>query len=44
MACFEQGLIEEELVRCQGNRSEAARGLGMSRVTLLDKLKKSGIN
>jgi len=41
---FEQGLFEEELARCQGNRSEAARRLGMSRVILLDKLKKYGIN
>jgi two-component system, NtrC family, response regulator HydG len=40
---FERGLILEELRRCAGNRSEAARRLRIGRVTLLDKLKKHGI-
>jgi two-component system response regulator HydG len=40
---FERGLIAQELRGCQGNRSEAARRLGVSRVTLLDKLKKYGL-
>ena len=37
---FERGLIREELRRCGGNRSEAARQLKIGRVTLLDKIKK----
>ena len=37
---FERGLILEELKRCGGNRSEAARRLRVGRVTLLDKIKK----
>jgi len=40
---FERGLLREELRRCGGNRSEAARRLRIGRVTLLDKLKKYGI-
>ncbi len=40
---FERGLIAEALGRNGGNRSETARTLGMSRVTLLDKLKKYGL-
>jgi DNA-binding NtrC family response regulator len=40
---FERGLLTEELRRTGGNRSEAARRLGVSRVTLLDKLKKYGL-
>jgi two-component system, NtrC family, response regulator HydG len=37
---FEKGLIMAELRRTNDNRSEAARNLGIGRVTLLDKLKK----
>ena len=37
---FERGLIAEELRRCQDNQSEAARRLGVSRVTLIDKMKR----
>jgi DNA-binding NtrC family response regulator len=37
---FERNLIADELRRCHGNQSEAARRLKISRVTLLDKLKK----
>jgi DNA-binding NtrC family response regulator len=40
---FERGLIVQELARCGGNRSEAARRLGIGRVTLLDKLRKHGL-
>ena len=40
---FERGLILEELKRCGGNRSEAARRLRVGRVTLLDKIKKYGL-
>jgi DNA-binding NtrC family response regulator len=41
---FERGLIEQALRAAAGNHSEAARRLGMSRVTLLDKLKKYGLH
>ena len=41
---FERGLIEQALRAAPGNHSEAARRLGMSRVTLLDKLKKHGLH
>jgi two-component system, NtrC family, response regulator HydG len=40
---YERGLIVETLKLCQGNRSEAARRLGLSRATLHDKLKKHGL-
>jgi two-component system response regulator HydG len=40
---YERGLIVEALEQARGNRSEAARRLGMSRVTLHDKLKKYGL-
>jgi two-component system, NtrC family, response regulator HydG len=40
---FERGLIVEALRAAGGNRSEAARRLGIGRVTLLDKLKKLGL-
>ena len=40
---YERGLIVEALEMARGNRSEAARRLGMSRVTLHDKLKKYGL-
>ena len=40
---YERGLIVEALRGCRGNRSEAARRLGLSRATLHDKLKKHGI-
>jgi two-component system, NtrC family, response regulator HydG len=40
---YERGLILQELQRCGGNRSEAARRLKIGRVTLLDKLRKYGI-
>ncbi len=37
---YERGLVHEALKASLGNRSEAARRLGVSRVTLHDKLKK----
>jgi DNA-binding NtrC family response regulator len=40
---YERGLIVEAVRAAHGNRSEAARRLGMSRVTLHDKLKKYGL-
>ena len=43
MDAYERGLILDALRACAGNRSEAARQLGISRVTLHDKLKKHGI-
>ncbi|BDG04510.1 sigma-54-dependent transcriptional regulator [Anaeromyxobacter oryzae] len=40
---YERGLIVEALRAARGNRSEAARRLGVSRVTLHDKLRKYGL-
>ena len=40
---YERGLVYEALKSALGNRSEAARRLGISRVTLHDKLKKYGL-
>ncbi|ACG72115.1 two component, sigma54 specific, transcriptional regulator, Fis family [Anaeromyxobacter sp. K] len=40
---YERGLIVDALRAAHGNRSEAARRLGMSRVTLHDKLRKYGL-
>ncbi|MBI5532347.1 MAG: sigma-54-dependent Fis family transcriptional regulator [Deltaproteobacteria bacterium] len=40
---FERGLILQALREYGGNRSETARRLGIGRVTLLDKMKKYGI-
>ncbi|MBL0276364.1 MAG: sigma-54-dependent Fis family transcriptional regulator [Anaeromyxobacter sp.] len=41
---YERGLVVEALRGALGNRSEAARRLGISRVTLHDKLKKYGLS
>jgi len=43
VGAFERGLLEEALRRCEGNRSEAARRLRVSRMTLVSKLKKYGL-
>jgi len=43
VAMFERGLVLNELERCHGNQSAAARRLGISRPTLIDKLKKYGL-
>ena len=40
---FERGVIVRALAAAAGNQSEAARRLGTSRVTLIDKLKKYGL-
>jgi two-component system, NtrC family, response regulator HydG len=40
---YERGLVVEALQAARGNRSEAARRLGIGRVTLFDKLKKYGL-
>ncbi len=41
---FERGLVARSLDATGGNQSEAARRLGVSRVTLIDKMKKYGIS
>jgi two-component system, NtrC family, response regulator HydG len=40
---YERGLVVEALRAARGNRSEAARQLGIARVTLHDKLRKYGL-
>jgi DNA-binding NtrC family response regulator len=40
---YERGIVVEALRGAGGNRSEAARRLGISRVTLHDKLRKYGL-
>ncbi len=40
---FERALIARALASAHGNQSEAARRLGTSRVTLIDKIKKYGL-
>jgi DNA-binding NtrC family response regulator len=40
---YERGVILEALRAAHGNRSEAARALGVARVTLHDKLRKYGV-
>jgi two-component system response regulator AtoC len=40
---FERGLIARALAAAHGNQSEAARRLGSSRATLIDKIKKHGL-
>ncbi len=40
---YERGLVVEALREARGNRSEAARRLGVSRVTLHDKLRRYGL-
>ena len=37
---FEKGLLAAELEKCSGNQSEAARRLGISRITLIDKIRR----
>jgi DNA-binding NtrC family response regulator len=43
VAAFERALITEAMTAAGGNRAEAARRLGLSRVTLLDRMKRLGI-
>jgi two-component system response regulator HydG len=40
---FERGILVRQLRETAGNRSEAARRLGIGRVTLLDKMRKYGL-
>ncbi|MCA9669685.1 MAG: sigma-54-dependent Fis family transcriptional regulator [Myxococcales bacterium] len=44
VARFERRVIDETLAQCAGNQSEAARRLGISRVTLIDKMKRYGLH
>jgi DNA-binding NtrC family response regulator len=43
VAAFERDLIERALADSSGNQSDAARRLGLSRVTLLDKMRRLGL-
>ena len=43
VAAFERQLLQRALAACDGNQSEAARRLGVSRMTLLDKMKRHGL-
>ncbi len=43
VAAFERSLITRMLEETGGNQSEAARRLGLTRVTLIDKLKRHGL-
>lgn len=43
MAAYERALLESTLAASGGNQSEAARRLGLTRVTLIDKLKRHGL-
>jgi two-component system response regulator AtoC len=43
LEAFERGLVARALDSTGGNQSEAARRLGVSRVTLIDKMKKYGL-
>jgi two-component system response regulator HydG len=43
VGAYERGIVVEALRAARGNRSEAARRLGISRVTLHDKLRRYGL-
>jgi DNA-binding NtrC family response regulator len=43
-ADYERGLIQRTLMDCSDNRSQAARALGISRVTLYKKLRQYGLS
>ncbi len=43
VAAFERRLLADALRASEGNQSEAARRLGMSRVTFIDRMKKHGL-
>jgi DNA-binding NtrC family response regulator len=43
MAAFERGLVARTLAATGGNQSEAARRLGVSRMTLIEKMKRHGL-
>ncbi len=44
VACLETNLLRQSLERAAGNRSQAAKALGLSLSTLRDKLKKYGLD
>lgn len=44
MDAYERQLLEEALAAADGNRTEAARALGIGRATLHDKLRKHGLH
>ncbi|HET9449579.1 MAG TPA: sigma-54 dependent transcriptional regulator [Aggregicoccus sp.] len=44
LAAFERELLARTLESTQGNQSEAARRLGLTRVTLIDRLKRHGLH
>jgi DNA-binding NtrC family response regulator len=43
VAAFERGLVERTLAATSGNQSEAARRLGVTRMTLIEKMKRYGL-
>jgi len=43
VAAFERGLVERTLAATGGNQSEAARRLGVTRMTLIEKMKRYGL-
>jgi len=43
VAAFERGIIERALAATGGNQSEAARRLGVTRMTFIDKMKRHGV-
>jgi DNA-binding NtrC family response regulator len=43
VAAFERSILERAIARSNGNQSEAARRLGLSRATLIEKMKRHGI-
>jgi DNA-binding NtrC family response regulator len=44
VALFERQLLERTLLECGGNQSEAARRLDLTRVTLIDKMKRYNLH
>lgn len=44
MEAYERGLLVEAIKEAGGNRSEAARSLGIGRVTLYEKMQKYKIS